>query len=593
MRKGLNDLYKEREEKFSIQLADLNSRINNISNLRLLSALGSAVAIYFSFSYTVVAIAAIALIVVFLYLVKRHAVLFRERVHVENLVRINKNERRSLHGDFTVFAAGNEFIDPHHPYSHDLDIFGEGSLFQYLNRCNTIHGRRKLAFWLEEPLSDSETIRQRQESIKDLVPRIDFRQDAAAGSAEMEEQQNDRAQLLQWLEQPSILRDSASLRLSLWIIPALTIISLAATFFSPFAKIPLALFIVVQWILTGTRLKKINVFHDYIGRKKNILQKHAQFLFYVERESFKSTRLIEITQRAKDAHQRINEMASLVSALDARTNSMMTLVVNSLLLYDLQCVYRLERWKEKNADLLPVWLDLISEIEALNSLATYAFNNPDAVFASIHEELKIDGRDLAHPLISAEERVVNSFQLGADASIAIITGANMAGKSTFLRTVGVSVVLALSGAPVCASSFSCPVLQLRSGMRTTDSLKDHQSYFYAELNRLRSIMDELRSNKPLLILLDEILKGTNSNDKQAGSIALVKQLLPYPCLALIATHDLALGDLEHEFPGRVRNLSFEANIENDQLSFDYKLKNGMATKMNASFLMRKMGIIPE
>ena len=168
----------------------------------------------------------------------------------------------------------------------------------------------------------------------------------------------------------------------------------------------------------------------------------------------------------------------------------------------------------------------------------------------------------------------------------------MAGKSTFLRTVGVNMVLALAGAPVFAKSFSCPVISLRSGMRTADSLKDHQSYFYAELDRLKAIMDELRKDRPLLILLDEILKGTNSTDKQSGSIALVKQLIPHPCLALIATHDIVLGELESQFPKHIRNYFFEANIENDQLSFDYKLKAGIAQKMNATFLMKKMGIIP-
>jgi DNA mismatch repair ATPase MutS len=187
---------------------------------------------------------------------------------------------------------------------------------------------------------------------------------------------------------------------------------------------------------------------------------------------------------------------------------------------------------------------------------------------------------------------VNPIEIGPRSSVMIITGANMAGKSTYLRTVGVNLVLALNGAPVCATYFSCPLLQMRSGMRTADSLKDHQSYFYAELNRLKNIMEELRNDKPLLILLDEILKGTNSNDKQAGSIALVKQLLPHPCLALIATHDLALGELEKQFPGQITNYCFEANIENDQLSFDYMLKRGVAQKMNASFLMKKMGIIP-
>jgi DNA mismatch repair ATPase MutS len=406
------------------------------------------------------------------------------------------------------------------------------------------------------------------------------------------ELKNDYQQLLQWTAQPSLFSNDKLIRVLIWVIPAITILALIATFFIPQAKLLLMIMIITQWSITGSKLKKINTFHDYIGRKKNILQKYSRLLLHVETEKFTAEKLQTFSAQAHQAHERINALASLVSALDARTNSMTTLVVNSLLLYDLQCVYRLEKWKQENSGQLRVWLDTITEIEALNSFGTYSSNNPGFCFASICPELKITATDMAHPLLGEDERIVNSMTIGPDATIMIITGANMAGKSTFLRTLGVNVVLALNGAPVCASHFSCPILEMRSGMRTADSLKDHQSYFYAELNRLKSIMDELRRDKPLLILLDEILKGTNSNDKQAGSIALVRQLLPHPCLALIATHDLALGELEKEYPQRIRNYCFEANIENEQLSFDYKLKTGVAQKMNASFLMRKMGIIP-
>ena len=198
---------------------------------------------------------------------------------------------------------------------------------------------------------------------------------------------------------------------------------------------------------------------------------------------------------------------------------------------------------------------------------------------------------MGHPLLYEDERIVNDIHMDSGQSIMIITGANMAGKSTFLRSLGVNIVLGLAGAPVCATEFDCPFIEMRSGMRTADSLKDHQSYFYAELDRLKSIMDELRAGKPLLILLDEILKGTNSIDKQAGSVALVRQLVERSCLVLIATHDLALGELEKVYPDRIVNYCFEANIEDDQLSFDYKIKRGLAQKMNATFLMKKMGII--
>jgi DNA mismatch repair ATPase MutS len=288
----------------------------------------------------------------------------------------------------------------------------------------------------------------------------------------------------------------------------------------------------------------------------------------------------------------VKQLSKLVSAFDARLNSMTNLFVNSFLLYDLQCIYRLEKWKSENASELMDWLEVVREVEVLGSFGTFAFNHPRFNFPNINTNQKLYAQAIAHPLIPEKERVANDVHLDSGHSIMIITGANMAGKSTFLRSLGVNIVLALSGAPVCAEEFDCPFIELRSGMRTADSLKENQSYFYAELDRLKSIMDELREGKSLLVLLDEILKGTNSTDKQAGSIALVKQLVDRACLAVIATHDLALGELEKVYPDKVLNYSFEANIENEQLFFDYKLKRGIAQKMNATFLMRKMGIIP-
>src|SRR5690606_17581719 len=254
-------------------------------------------------------------------------------------------------------------------------------------------------------------------------------------------------------------------------------------------------------------------------------------------------------------------------------------------------VYRLEKWKEGNATQLFEWLAAVHETEVVVSLATFAFNHPGYFFPRVNHERRLSAKGLGHPLLPEEVRVVNDITLDQKSSVMIVTGANMAGKSTFLRSLGVNMVLALAGAPVCANEFDCPFVDLRSGMRTADSLKENQSYFYAELDRLKSIMDELRRGTPLFILLDEILKGTNSNDKQAGSIELVKQLVNYPCLVVIATHDLVLGELANSFPDRIANYSFEATIENDHLSFDYKLKRGVAQTMNATFLMKKMGII--
>ncbi len=585
--------YEKRVATFKASLAQQKKNINVISNLRLLTAVAFLGALYFGFSTTYFLYAAFVLLVLFVVLVQRHAKLHAEKTHVENLLNINIAEGRALLGDISGFAPGIEFIDGHHPYSHDLDIFGEGSLFQAINRCNTLDGKKQMALRLSTPLASAEDIAAHQEAVRELAGNTNFRQHFQAAGKEIDEQTRDRAELLEWLRQPSFLFDKSYFGVLLVVVPAITIGSILGAFFFPVLKTIAIVLSLSQWAFLGLYIKRVNVFHDYISRKKNILEKYAHLLHYLQPEKFNSPLLQNLSAQAKDADVKVKALAGLVSSLNARLNAMTNLLVNSTLLYDLQFVYRLEKWKADNAPNLKMWLDVIYETEMLCSMGTFAFNHPSFTFPTIHTRLSIETERMGHPLIPESECVPNSVTLGQGPSVLIITGANMAGKSTFLRTIGVNLVLALSGGPVCATTFRCPVIGLRSGMRTADSLKDHQSYFYAELNRLKTIMDELRSDKPLFILLDEILKGTNSTDKQAGSIALVKQLIPHPCLALIATHDLALGELETEYPSHVKNFCFEATIENDQLSFDYKLKPGLAQKMNATFLMKKMGIIPK
>jgi hypothetical protein len=533
-----------------------------------------------------------ALLVAFLALIKHHAKLFEKQTHLGNLVTINDNEKNALDGNLKNLDPGNDFIDPHHPYSHDLDIFGPRSLYQYLNRCTTYSGKKKFANLLSFSLTDRALILHQQEAIKDVHEKLEFRQHFQAAGMESGEQPGDTNDLLRWTKLPSIININGIIRYVLVIIPLLTIGSLIGYAFNSDLKILVTGMILTQWIIAAINLRRVNAFHEYVSKKRFILQRYAKLLAHLEKEKFDSEKMKAIGKEAQDAAANVAKLASLVSGLNARNNSLAALLVNGILLYDLQFVYRLEKWKSDHAHKLSQWLDTISEAEVILSYGNYAFNNAAFTYPSITDELRITATDLAHPLIDEQERVPSTLMMGSAPTIFIITGANMAGKSTFLRTVGVNLILALNGAPVCATSFECPIIQLRTGMRTADSLQDHQSYFYAELNRLKTIMDELRLGKPLLILLDEILKGTNSTDKQAGSIALVKQLLPYPCLGMIATHDLALGELETEFPKQIQNFCFEANIVNDQLHFDYKLKTGLATKMNASFLMKKMGIIP-
>ncbi len=588
----MDSIYAQRKQDFSEQLAGITKLINLVSNVRLATAGAFLLLLYFAFSQNILFYILPLVLLLFIILVKKHSNLYDRKVHLENLVKINSDELQSLRGDFSCFDGGVKFINPHHPYTHDLDIFGIGSLFQYLNRSSTMQGAASLASSLSQPLPSGEIITTRQLGVIELAGKTDFRQHFRATGMTLEEFANDKQQLLEWTTQKSFLYGKPFYSFLLWFFPPLTLLLvIASVFFDGVSRFAI-LCAIMQWIILAFQMQRVNGFHQYISGKKNILNKYARLLNLFGRETFQSPLMKDLSSQALQADEKVKSLASLVRALDARLNFMTNLVVNSLLLYDLQCVYRLEKWKDENVTNLEKWMNVITETDVLCSFGTFTFNNADFTFPKFTTSQKITVDALGHPLISAKERVTNNVTIGDAQSIMIITGANMAGKSTFLRTLGVNMVLALNGAPVCAKAFECPVINMRSGMRTADSLQDNQSYFYAELNRLKSIMDELRSGKPLLILLDEILKGTNSTDKQAGSIALVKQLLSYSCLGLIATHDLALGDLENEYPDRVRNYCFEPTMENDQLSFDYKLKQGLAQKMNATFLMKKMGIIP-
>jgi DNA mismatch repair ATPase MutS len=584
--------YEKRVLYFSEKVEHQTSIINRVSVFRLLTAAGVMAAIYFSIQHTEFIFLVLVLTGFFIGLVQWHSRLFDEKVLLENFVVINKAEIRSLQRDYSYQPRGNEFLNPQHSYSYDLDIFGEGSLFQYINRASTAGGRQWLARLLQFPLSSADAVLEQQRAIQELSNKVEFRQLLQATATNIKDTPDDKSALLNWLQQPALLYGKTLFRYALTALPAATLFCIAGSFFAEACKPAALLLVLVQWGIVGLYHKRITLFHDYVSRKKSLLDKYGKIIAVFNNEKFSSAKLQQLSDATHQAETRMANLARLVGALDARLNFMTSLVMNATLLYDLQCVYRLEQWKEVNGAQLESWLNAISEKEMLISYATYAYNHPSYCYAALHESLSIKGLAMAHPLLSEEERVVNDLFLGSPQSVLVITGANMAGKSTFLRTLGVNVVLALNGAPVCASEFVCPVLEIRSGMRTTDSLKDHQSYFYAELNRLKSIMDELQQEKPLLILLDEILKGTNSTDKQTGSIALVKQLMQHRSLAIVATHDLALGELEKSYPERVKNYHFEPTIENDKLSFDYRLKSGIAEKMNATFLMTKMGIIP-
>ena len=590
MNKDLITLYTERKNSFGQQAEKIEGQEKVTSWFRVGLMAVLLLTIYFSFQLSLLWWLAVMMLIGYAYLVKRHEDLKRRLRHLRSLVSINDWEIKSQRNDHSHFADGSDFVDSHHPYSFDLDIFGAGSLFQRINRTSTETGRDKLAHIFLRPLNSIGAIMSRQQAVEELKSKLDFRQHFQAIGLSSIEKKEDQKRILDWLQLPSFIYGKTSYRWMLILFPLTSAITLLVWIVAGLSA-PFIIVTLVQWGLIGRHAKRVTLLQDYIGNKRNLLEKFAEHFDLLDKENFDEKLTKELRAEAHEARQQLLVLASRSRALDLRLNLIATLLLNSTLLYDLQCVYKLEQWREANRDHLEKWLQAIADTDALNSLATFSFNHPEYVVPEISNGRELSTVSLGHPLLSNIDRVCNEVHMEKNTNLWIVTGANMAGKSTFLRTVGVNVVLALSGSVVCANKMLCPLIDVYSGMRNTDSINENQSYFYAELLRLHSIIEILREGKPLLILLDEILKGTNSIDKLSGSQELLKQLTTLPCLAMIATHDVALGQMEKQY-SQIKNYHFETNIQGDELSFDYKLRPGVSTGKNATFLMKKMGIIP-
>ncbi len=588
----LKKLYSARQTEFKKELDKVNSSLRTISLVRIFVALLFLFLTYLGLNDSTFFFSLPVAGAVFIYLVNRYNANFRKGRLLENLVKLSELEIKSLDNDYANFQSGERFLDPHHPYSYDLDLFGNGSLFQYLNRCGSAIGENKLSELLLNQLQQKEDIYSRQEAAKDLRDRIQFRQEFWAHATLEKSSTFEIGQLLEWLRDKNIVEGKSGYQILLIAGPTITLLLAVATYVNSVWTPALLLAMSIQWAIVSFQSRKIKRVQDILGNQKVVLEKYAVLLNLLSRQDFKSALLASMQNAATEASIKMKEFSGLVNALESRMNAFASLFGNSLFLYDLHSIRRLERWRARNAADVPHWLETIADADALCAVSTFHFNNPTYCFPSIQDKLGIKAEAFGHPLIAAAERVNNDFVLGDPESIMIVTGAKIAGKSNIMRGVGVNVFMAFAGAPVCAKTFFCPILGLRSGMRTSDSLQEHQSYFYAELYRLQSIMEDLRSGKPLLILLDEILKGTNSTDKQSGSIAIVEQLATLDALVLLATHDVILGELQQRFSGKVTTGCFESQVDGAKLSFDYTLKPGVAQKANATFLMKQMGIIP-
>ncbi|HSH51544.1 MAG TPA: hypothetical protein VK982_07455, partial [Bacteroidales bacterium] len=352
-----------------------------------------------------------------------------------------------------------------------------------------------------------------------------------------------------------------------------------------------------QLLFASLIMRRTNKEQRVITEEIAILKNYYQLIQIFENSSFNSYQLNQLKKEfyvnnKQTASIILKKLTRIIDAFDSRLNLIAGLILNATLMWDLLSLMRLEKWKEQYGENISRWINGIAQLDAFCSMANFTFNHPGFIFPQVINQIVIEAKELGHPLIFSEKRVDNDFKIEKLGQINIITGANMAGKSTFLRTVGVNLILAMNGMPVCAKQFNFRLMHLFSGMRTSDSLKENESYFYAELKRLKRIIHELKSGKKLFILLDEILKGTNSVDKAKGSWKFVEYLLKLNATGVIATHDLTLCALENHFSTKIKNQCFEVEISGQKIFFDYKLRNGITKNMNASVLMQQMGIFP-
>ena len=530
------------------------------------------------------------------------------RLLLEKLVFVNTNEWVVMQDGSNGFSDGKSFL-PGVIYGDDLDIYGPSSVFHALNRTTTLHGTETLAGWLRRSLHGPDAIRERQDAVRVLAGQAELRRlltakgllaggEGSDGSVPAPGKAADLRSVQEWLNTKPRVYPLIGLRIgmALW-----TVVNVVLFFYAlsggPFA--PALYSIAITWIITGYFSKYVHRQHQLVGHKQAVFGQYADILSVFSKVEVGGSALLqELRGQAREAHGAIRRLSRLTSFFDQRLNLLVFTFLNSLAFYDLQCTVALERWKARYRARLPVWIGSVGSIEALNSLATFAFNHPGYIYPEVAEVggspeggLFIDAAQLAHPLIPEQRRVANDFRIGPEEKLILVTGSNMSGKTTFLRTIGVNLVLAQCGSPVCAAAFSFTPMEPLTSLRISDSLQDQTSYFMAELKKLQQIVEILETGAPALVLIDEILRGTNSEDKTYGSELFARKLVGYRCLALFATHDLALGALESELPGKVANYCFESVIEDGDLRFDYRLQRGVARNKNASFLMKKMGII--
>jgi hypothetical protein len=584
--------YSERLQQRQQSAARHNSWHHRIGNARLAVFLAAAAMAWFAFKEHFFSPWWLLIpLCFFITLMAWHSQVLRRLQHVHRSIEFYERGFARLEERWEgVGEKGEHFGDPSHPYARDLDLFGKGSLFQLLCSARTHAGEQKLASWLNSTGSLDE-IRSRQGAVEELRHNLDLREDLAVLGTSIGAGV-DPDPLIQW-GRGKIMFESLRLRLLAALIALLALSSL------------------IFWALEGQRawfflMALIEVIFVYFFRhrvKESVhsaenackdLQLFSRVLARFEREHFKTEHLsglrASLDRDGYPPSRLIARLSYLMVLLDSRRNPYFAPVA-FVLLWEMQLAFFIDDWRSRYGCAIAGWLEAVAELEALSSLAGYAFEHPNDPFPELSDQPPcFIGRGLGHPLLSEAKCIRNDVSLTAETRVLVVSGSNMSGKSTLLRTVGINSVLALAGAPVRAHHLKIAPLTPGASIRIVDSLQEGTSRFYAEITRLRKLAALADGPVPLMFLLDELLHGTNSHDRRIGAEAIIKGLVLRGAVGLLTTHDLALASIVDELAPHASNVHFEDQIENGKIAFDYLLRPGIVTKSNALELMRSIGL---
>lgn len=590
------DTFKQTKAHYDLLHTSLNRKYNTLAGVRILLFLSSIILIVVFANFRIDVGIGVTLILfpfIFGFIVRSHNKLKERRDMAHFTTLVNQDEINRVNNNLAGIDDGEMFMDKKHPYLHDLDIFGKNSLYQLVNRAVSPSGRHTLAKWLSAPATE-DAILERQEAVKEMVPMLSWRQSFQASGKQQDVKDKNFSTLLQWINEPDQLINNRTYKVLSYMLPLATIILILLNIYADLN----VYFTVALLVINGIVLKK------FAGYAKNITEKtfdgiqtlraYGRMISQIESTAFESATLKDLrhvfVHENFKASGSIAKLQKILDFLQSRSN-MFYVFFNFVLLFDLHLVFRAEKWKRQQKADVNQWFDNIGKLEAINSLAGFAYANPEYVLPVISNQPYIFiAKSLGHPLIPKAERITNDLEMTGKGTIDIITGSNMSGKSTFLRTIGVNAVLALAGAPVCAKRLELSRMQVFTSMRTEDNLEEHVSSFYAELRRIKMLLEILEEKTlPVMFMLDEILKGTNSKDRHAGAAALIHQISDADAMGFVSTHDLELGQLTESL-SNVKNFSFNSIVAGDEIIFNYTLEEGICNSFNASKLMEKIGI---